>query len=148
MFRISGIISVLVAIFCAAILFWTSQSVQRAEKKLSDVTSYSLNEKESLRVLSAEWDYLNRPDRLEELTSGNLDLDTPAINGKVFVEGGDEIPEPKVPALPKIKPSNLLQHVATQNKATTAVKKQPTIEKQDSPNFDKILNNIAAGGQP
>ena len=148
MFRLSGVFSIMLATFCGALLFWTSQSVQRAERKLSEVSKYTLNEGESLRVLSAEWDYLNRPERLEELTNNNLDLDAPLMDGKAFVKGTDRIPEPMVPVIPKMKPANLLQYVSTQKKTVKKSNASSVIEKNDSQNFDKLLNNVATGGQP
>jgi len=144
MFRLSGIVSVLLAVFCGAMLFWTSQSVQRAEQRLSEVSREAQNEEETLRVLTAEWDYLNRPERLEALTNGNLDLDAPMVDGKSIIESADQIPQPVVPVIPKVKPANLLQYVSTQKKS--AEKNEPAvIEKNDSQDFDKLLNNMATG---
>lgn len=148
MFRLSGVLSIVLATFCGALLFWTSQSVQRAEQRLSEVSTYVLNEGETLRVLSAEWDYLNRPERLEELTSNNLGLGAILADDKVFVGGADKIPEPMVPALPKIKPANLLQYVSVQKKPLNRRAPSSVIKKNDSQDFDKLLSNVVAGGQP
>lgn len=148
MFRLSGIFSIILATCCGASLFWTSQSVQRAEKELSKVSNYTMNEEETLRVLSAEWDYLNRPERLEELTRNNLDLDAPLTDGRVFVKGADHIPEPMAPVIPKVKPSNLLQYVSTQKKRVVKSAPSPVIQKNEGQDFQKLLNNVAAGGQP
>ncbi len=152
MFRLSGVFSIVLAAFCGALLFWTSQSVQRAEKDLSEVSRDALSEGETLRVLSAEWDYLNRPERLEKLTGNNLDLDAPLTDGKVFVDGVDKIPEPVVPVLPKMKPANLLQYVSTKkkelNKSAPSSVPSSVIKKNDSQNFDGLLNDVLAEDAP
>lgn len=63
---------------CATFLFSTSQSVQQAESRLEDLRAALAREKQSVRVLRAEWDYLNRPDRIEALAQRYLDLVPPA----------------------------------------------------------------------
>lgn len=68
---------------CAAFLFWTSQSVQQAQDRLADVKAGLAQEKQSLRVLRAEWDYLSRPDRLEALARQYLDLSPPTQEGLI-----------------------------------------------------------------
>lgn len=147
MFRVSGILSIALATFCGALLFWTSQSVQRAEKKLSEVSHFKSSEEESLRVLTTEWDYLNRPERLEKLTTSNLDLDAKASGGAVFVNSPDQIPEPVVPVLPKIKPDNMMQYVST----TPVEKKEPApvpvIQKTERENFNRLLDSVLGDGE-
>jgi hypothetical protein len=69
MFRLSGLLSLALAFCCGSLLFWTSQSVQRSEQNLEEAQSNVIKEQETLRVLTTEWDYLNRPERLEKLIS-------------------------------------------------------------------------------
>lgn len=66
---------------CATFLFWTSQSVQQAQQRLGVMKAELAQERQSMRVLRAEWDYLNRPDRLEALAVRYLDLVPPAPDG-------------------------------------------------------------------
>lgn len=147
MFRLSGIFSILFAIFFGALLFWTSQSVQRAEKRLSEISRYHINEESSLKVLSAEWDYLNRPQRLEKLAQDNFDLDSKVVGGSI-IDDVNIIPEPVIPAIPKTKPKNLLQYVSTKKKQSTTSLKSQVIRNADRQDFDRFLNDIATGGQP
>ncbi len=117
MFRLSSLFFVVVAAVAGMLLFQTSQSVQRLEGDLYDVTQNVGHEKESLRVLGAEWDYLNRPERLEKLTLENLDMDAVHTEKTDFISDEGAVPEPDVPVLPPVKPKNLLIPVAMQAKS-------------------------------
>ncbi len=70
----------LVASFLGAALLHTSQSVQHAEDELHALQVQVQNEREAIRVLQAEWGYLNRPDRLEGLATQYLDLRPPSAD--------------------------------------------------------------------
>ncbi len=91
-FRISNILSLLLATFFGVLLFWTSQSVQTKEDALAEARKSLSHEQETLRVLSVEWDYLNRPQRLEKLAAEQLGMQ-PA-GGKEMVKTVNDIPEP------------------------------------------------------
>ena len=104
MFRISGILMLLLAVFLGSLLFWTSQSVQKSEKKYTQVLQSVHSEEDALRVLSTEWSYLNRPDRLEKLAVENLSLGKGAGKSNSIVQEAKKIPEPIAPAIPTIKP--------------------------------------------
>lgn len=66
--------SFLAAVTLGAALFITSDHVQRTEKTLDALQEKIRIERDSLRVLKAEWTYLNRPDRLEQLAASHLPL--------------------------------------------------------------------------
>lgn len=66
-----------VVVGCATFLFSTSQKVQQAGDRLAALNVELAQERQSARVLRAEWDYLNRPDRLEALARQYLDLEPP-----------------------------------------------------------------------
>ena len=59
-------------------LLHTSQRVQEAEEKLEVLEAEIAREEDTMRVLRAEWEYLNRPERLERLATEFLDLVPPA----------------------------------------------------------------------
>ena len=61
-----------------AALLHTSQRVQYAEEVLKTTQAELAHEEETMRVLRAEWEYLNRPERLERLATEFLDLVPPA----------------------------------------------------------------------
>lgn len=146
MLRLSGLFSILLAVGSGALLFWASQSVQRAEKNLSEVKSYAATEQESLRVLSTEWDYLNRPERLEKLVSENLDLDDVDAQKKNILESVNQIPEPVAPVIPGRKPKNILQYVSAYKKDKRKAKKSSVIKTGEGKRFDALLNDAAQGG--
>ena len=52
--------------------------VQEAEEKLEVLEAEIAREEDTMRVLRAEWEYLNRPERLERLATEFLDLVPPA----------------------------------------------------------------------
>lgn len=91
-FRISNILSLLLATFFGVLLFWTSQNVQTKEDELADVKKELAHEEETVRVLSVEWDYLNRPQRLEKLAAEQLGMEQ--AGGKEMVKTVSDIPEP------------------------------------------------------
>ena len=91
-FRISNVLSLLIATFFGVLLFWTSQSVQQKEDQLAVVKKDLAQEDETIRVLSVEWDYLNRPQRLEELATQQLGM--VSASGKEVVKTVNDIPEP------------------------------------------------------
>jgi len=71
MFRLSGFLFIFIAVFCAVLLFQTSQSVQSLEGDLAEIVEINQREKDNIRVLSTEWDYLNSPQNLEKLIGGH-----------------------------------------------------------------------------
>lgn len=66
------------AVISGAVLMRTSHDVQRAEREVRRLQHSIVQEREAIRVLQAEWAYLNRPERLELLASQYLDLVPPA----------------------------------------------------------------------
>ncbi len=63
------------AIFCSGALFYVSQRTYDMKQDLSFITKDISQEKEALRVLEAEWSYLNNPKRLERLAKKYLKTD-------------------------------------------------------------------------
>lgn len=100
MFRLSGLFFILIAVFCAVLLFQTSQSVQRLEDELAAIEEKNAKEKDEIRVLATEWDYLNSPQRLENIISG-AELQSSVD----YITEAEKIPQPAAPVIPKHKPS-------------------------------------------
>lgn len=147
MFRLSGFICIALAVICGTLLFWTSQSVQRAEYELAQTTQKDAGEQESLRVLSAEWDYLNRPERLEQLTVNNLDMDESHVEGDNFIEAASDIPQPIVPIIPKIKPA-FVQNVSMEAPVIEAPVQveESTIQNSERQSFDALIESFETEG--
>ncbi len=99
MFRLSGLFFIVIAIFCGVLLFQTSQSVQSREDELANIEEKNIKEEEEIRVLTTEWDYLNSPQRLENIISG-VELQS----GLNYIGTPEKIPEPNVLITPQRKP--------------------------------------------
>lgn len=99
MFKLSGFIFLFTAIFCGVLLFETSQSVQSLESELAAIQSQNQKEKDEIRVLATEWDFLNRPQRLEGFVNGTIEKSSFQI-----ITSPADIAEPAVPVLPTAKP--------------------------------------------
>ncbi|MBI1326091.1 MAG: hypothetical protein GC136_00440 [Alphaproteobacteria bacterium] len=74
LFRLSVISSLLCAACFGGFLFWTSQQVQQIESKVKNERRDIASVSEHIRMLKAEWDYLNAPERLEKLASQYLGM--------------------------------------------------------------------------
>jgi len=91
----------LLAVICGCLLFRTSQQVTDGRVKLAAIEAETRKEEESIRVLDAEWSYLNQPDRLEKLSKQYLDL--VPLKGRQFSKiadlGGKAPAAPASPAM-------------------------------------------------
>jgi len=107
----------LCALVCGAMLFKTSQAVTDGRTKLDILTAETRREEDSLRVLQAEWSYLNQPDRLEKLASQYLKL--APMRGKQFTQAQD-LPLRPVPETPAAPQDDLIAAIATDIERSTA----------------------------
>ena len=83
------------AIVLGASLFWVSQQVQILERDSRILNEKITSEQEGMRALSAEWDYLNRPDRIEALASKYLDK-MDAVVPDNLLRDARSVPEPQI----------------------------------------------------
>lgn len=58
-------------------LFHVKYQVQKLEDRLAQINRDIVREQEQIHVLRAEWTYLNRPERIEQLAKKYLDLAAP-----------------------------------------------------------------------
>lgn len=104
LFRLSNLF-VLICVFASgSALFSISQKVQDAENTLDDLYLQVQSEEEQIRVLSAEWDYLNNPARLEQLALKYLKLQ--GLDDMVMMKQASDIPKPFMPNPPAFKPDS------------------------------------------
>jgi hypothetical protein len=121
------------AVLTGGLLLRTSQSVQKAEEKLDQLKISVQQEQDSIRLLDAEWAYLNNPERLEKLSRQYLDLMPP--QPAAMISEPAEIPA-KLDAAPSSTPLSP-QPVSLQS--------QPP-KKSPGTNLTSLLKNIGKGG--
>ncbi len=145
LFRLSVLCAVLLAVAAGGSLFWTSQNVQQMESRLRDLRQATSQEQKTIRVLRAEWDYLNSPQRLESLAAEYMILGASDV-ARVGVNA-DILPEHIAPVLPRRKPLFAVQPVMLQAPvASLAVKSKY----RDKKTFQALLNQLDQdkGGAP
>lgn len=141
--RISTIVALGAAAIAGLVLFQTSQNVQQAESHLRNTQEALSKEQASVRVLETEWDYLNRPDRIEELARRHLKMQAPTPGALVRNSGQAINPPPPKPEV-KTRP-------ATAKTAPPVVKTDVPmpLPVTNTPNrqFDDLLNSVTGGEQ-
>ncbi|AEP10216.1 cell division protein FtsL [Micavibrio aeruginosavorus] len=148
--RLSSIVSLGLAGMAGFMLFQTSQNVQQAEHQLRGLNAQLTKEGEALRVLEAEWDYLNRPDRLEELARQHLKMEP--IDPALLVRDGGALPDQIEPIIPARKPDPALRR-AVLAPSTPPAGSPPSVAAHDpvaspatsspsSENFDTLINRL------
>lgn len=107
--RITALIY-MACVVCAAVgLYLVKYNVQNVQREVAGLKKELAQEKESLHLLNAEWAYLNRPQRLEQLASRHLDLvplDSRQV-GEVAILPAAATEDEAVPATPKYLNANL-----------------------------------------
>lgn len=149
MLRVTSLTSLLLAVLSGALLFWVSQQVQQVEREHRQLQAALSQEEESIRVLKAEWDYLNRPERLEELAQKYLNM-TP-VSADSLIQSISAIPEPEAPSMaPEEAPLEIstasgprVQKPSVSLPPPVLSEKEPSQEEQ----FNAILEDPGATGQ-
>lgn len=93
--RLSTVMAFSFATLLGSGLFWVSQQVQTLEREQRMYQSQISSENEGMRVLNAEWDYLNRPDRIEALAAKYLDQMQPVVPDNLLRDAS-AVPEPQM----------------------------------------------------
>lgn len=154
LFRISNILFLGCAVFLGVLLFWTSQAVQQKENRLFETRQRLEQETETLRVLAVEWDYLTRPQRLEELAA-ELGMKKPA--SAEMVRSADEIPEPVIVNIdPRFTDESMAQNVslaappAQKKPVPAAVSRDPVLSpsQAEKQSFDRLIETLNGGEAP
>lgn len=92
MIRASNIIITMAVAAAAGMVFKTSHEVSTLESRLNTLNQEIAREQEAIRVLRAEWAYLNRPERLRVLAEDYSALRT--STGDQMIASVADIPEP------------------------------------------------------
>ena len=156
--KLSSVTALLLALLAGGALFWVSQQVQQTEREQRQLQRIVSQEEEAIRVLNAEWDYLNRPDRLERMANAYLDM-APTRPDDVL-QAVSSIPEPvRVPLPPKDRPvfaatgAQQAVKAAPVARPPAAVFKAPQAPQvplptqSDEPSFNELLDNLQREGR-
>ena len=131
-------------------LLHTSQNVQHAEERLQELELTKYREQEKIRMLKAEWESLNRPERLEKLANEFLDL-VPPTPAQMAIDR-DALPEPiqEEFEIEQNFDEPVLQHVSV--KAPIPKQKPPRVipQKTSGPKKEKGFSDLLdeLGGAP
>lgn len=141
--RVSTVVAVMFAVATGTMLFSTSQKVQKAERQLSKLTAEKNREQEAMRVLRAEWDYLNRPDRLEALASRYLGMKQPEL--ATVTDDPKRIAPVQTFQVPVVAraPSPLTQQAVYQ-----AAVPAPAAPPAEQKNFQAVLHDLSGEDMP
>jgi len=90
MIRRSTLMWTLAAVAVGAGLFVVKHRVQELEDRLAELNRAIAEDREAIHVLNAEWSYLNRPERLEDLGRRLLGLQPAEAARMVRMDGLDE----------------------------------------------------------
>lgn len=118
------------SVIVGGFLFQTTQRVNDGRGRLAVLTQEIQQEEESLRVLQAEWSYLNQPDRLEKLSREYLNLSP--MKGRQFART-DTIPLRPQPAVPENETSTLLAAATLEMPETLATAAAPRMPVRKPP---------------
>lgn len=153
--RFSSLTTLLLATVAGASLFWVSQQVQEIERGQRQIRQTLEREREAIRVLSAEWDYLNRPDRLEALSAKHLTMESGGTDN--IVQSINAIPEPlEMPMPPRTRPV-FISNLSSSSEPARSPSPHPVVTKpesapirdtssQSSPDFSDVLNSLGQEG--
>ncbi len=149
--RISALFSLVSAIFAGAMLYSVSQEVHRAEGEVASFEVKIKSEKDAIRTLHAEWDYLNHPARLEKLAREYLDMEDPAP--AALIAGAGDLPDVEEPTIPagkpeasegyRLRPVHATVPVIPSRLPVPAMPPQETNTETDD--FQKLLKNLSGG---
>ena len=87
MMRPSALVWIGMIAVLAVALFLVSYRVQRLDKELAALDRQALAHQEAIHVLHAEWSYLNRPDRLADLSKRHLALEPVSVRHMITADG-------------------------------------------------------------
>ena len=143
--KLSSLTAFMLALLAGGALFWVSQQVQQTEREQRKLQRIVSQEQEAIRVLNAEWDYLNRPDRLEKLAEEQLKMEPAQADD--LLQNVNSIPEPAtVPLPPKERPVFASTAAAPVSKvaAPKPVRDIPSapIKSSDEDSFNQLLETL------
>ncbi len=122
--RLKMWVILVVAIALGAALLQVSHYVQEAQIEERKLEAQLAKEKETMRVLQAEWEFLNSPSRLEALARDYLDIKAP--DAARLTVSGRAIPEQKPMIMHEIVTSSNVLPKSVVRPALKPIRKTPT----------------------
>ncbi|HTJ65587.1 MAG TPA: hypothetical protein VL899_17430 [Alphaproteobacteria bacterium] len=117
MIRITTLLWVVLLVIAGGTVMHVSYQVRRVQQHLNELARSTHSEQDAIRILGAEWDTLNDPHRIDELSKRYLSLQPTPIQRVVTLEG--------IPLKPSAE-QLLKLNTATQNAKTAPGKKPDT----------------------
>ena len=74
MIRFLNVLSVVLVIAVSIGLYNLKYKVEAQERERASLVQETVNERDAIRILRAEWSYLTQPERLQSLADRHLDL--------------------------------------------------------------------------
>lgn len=116
MIRLGALFWLLLVVSAGFVTFKVKYAVQDIEDELNRMRKQTVTEQQEIRVLTAEWTYLNQPERLAELNRRFVQL--APIGAKQLQQKIDEIPlrplPPPLPAPPDVLIASTTGSIAPQ----------------------------------
>jgi cell division protein FtsL len=106
MIRLGALFWLALVVAAGFVTFKVKYAVQDIEDELNRVKKQTIAEQQEIRVLSAEWTYLNQPERLAELNRRFLQLGP--IGPKQLQQKIEDIPLRPLPVPPPAPPDMLI----------------------------------------
>jgi cell division protein FtsL len=121
MIRITTLLWVALLVIAGGTVMHVSYQVRQVERHLSQLNRDTRQEQDKLRILSAEWDTLNDPHRIDELSKRYLTLEPTPIARVVSL---DQIPM-------KLSDDQIAKLAAPQAKTAKATAAAPAAKKPE-----------------
>lgn len=145
--RIYSMMLLVAASMLGTALFMTSGQVQHKEKIYAAEQEKLSVTRASVKMLQAEWAYLNRPDRLEELATTYLDLapqPVPTIAKTAALLPNEETKQNVANIAPA--PTSKPKIIKARYRAPTIAKKTLSSDGKPTPRFDQLLSRVTRHG--
>jgi cell division protein FtsL len=133
MIRITTLLWVALLMVAGGTVMHVSYQVRQVERHLSQLNRDTRQEQEKLRILSAEWETLNDPQRIDELSKRHLNLEpTPIARVVSFDQIPMKLTDDQIAKLAAATPAKgakaqaaTAQPAAAQKKPEILIKTQP-----------------------
>lgn len=139
------------ASLAGAALLHTSQSVQQAEERLAVIDAEIQKERDTIHMLNAEWEYLNRPERLEKLAQEFLGLVPPSPETMTDTMVRETVALPEKPLLEEegfslgddVQPAQDVLPVSAEAPRAPAPKPSALKAKPQTKDFGALLDELS-----